>query len=134
MTMAVLSTARGVMTAFQVQEAGLTLKVSGPPYDLYTAGGVDESYRLDSGIVTPLSINQSQEWCFFHLGTQGELSAGVLRTDDRGSMLPAEIPVLWSRQVIRLAAEEKKVEDHDQLWSGVFRPIDMDLQKFWAGE
>jgi hypothetical protein len=142
MTMAVLSPTRDVLTAFAVEEAGATLRISVPPYDIF-ASKRQQTRSIDDALITRFKRADQSVWRCFWISDEGGIASAdlepVTTTEEPGRGLET----LWSDQVTALTLKtlsqplEGEILESSQTQNAAGedeKPKARDMQRFWNCE
>jgi len=135
--MAVLSSSRDMLTAFAVEEAGVALRISVPPYDIFNKDqGIGQA--VADGLIALFKEAGQETWRYFGIDLEG-----AVRSADLVSMTAIDNhdlgpQVQWSGPVEAL---NKLVNPSSYLpcivgqvgrpSNQISQPKERDLQRFW---
>jgi len=135
--MAVLSSSRDILTAFAVEEAGVTLRISVPPYDILVKEQGNGQAVAD-GLITSFKGSGQNTWRYFgidHNGTVRSAELIPMAAIDNQEMRPQ---VQWSGAVELLNGLETPSSSspcapgHVRCASDqISQRKERDLQRFW---
>jgi hypothetical protein len=135
--MAVLSTSRDMLTAFAVEEAGVALRISVPPYDIFVEGeGTGQA--VADGLITSFKDAGQDAWRYFAIDHEGIVRSThlvpmtAIDNHDTGPQVQWSGPVEALNRLANPSSNSPCVSGQaGRLFNQIPQPKERDLQRFW---
>ena len=134
--MAVLSSSRDMLTAFAVEEAGVALRISVPPYDIFIKDqGIGQA--VADGLIALFKEAGQETWRYFGIDLEGAVrsadlvSMTAIDNHDLGPQVQWSGPVEALNRLVDPSSNLPCMPGQAGRPYQISQPKERDLQRFW---